>query len=573
MPDQMGQLGRRRSSNASNNPLAYGLKSFSPAGFTPDRMPKGRRQSMFSRSNLLSAVKQRNIHLLLKFRRKAKLVRILCRVFAICNKDLNKTSSEDNWMALKEKLLRESNYVLQQHNLKNKNDENQKVRLNNATFDVKKFRKQPKSSVSLFPASAVELFSKSPHLRTDEENDQILRTMQKFDLFSRYPVLIQQSFAANGWLEQHQADKIVLMKNHPANCIYFVLSGRLVANSKDSNGNLATGVLKKGDKFGERDVVAMETRTSTVVCQDFTTLFAVHKKDYRKILREVATSDSTSLNKCKNLPVFYHWPFDKLQENLYSWNVQNYKEGSLICRDSNNSDWLFIVQSGSCKVVKSLPLTDAYYEYEEEQFEEDLRRMRHHQFIERISTPNSRQQLRRPASSAKTQRSNQQLTMSNYFTPHTNDHIGERPVSSRPMTSHTNRPMTSKTRVTSQSSRPVTRMTNFTNMTSQSYSSKSFVTSLYGGKPELFVALGVLQEGDGFGFRSLLPRQDRGESVCLVSSGCEIIRINKKFFKQHCDETTQSLIKMKVLLHKVFLLKFKVLYSKNFPTTRAAEKF
>ena len=35
-------------------------------------------------------------------------------------RDLNKTSSEDNWMALKEKLLRESNYVLQQHNLKNK---------------------------------------------------------------------------------------------------------------------------------------------------------------------------------------------------------------------------------------------------------------------------------------------------------------------------------------------------------------------------------------------------------------------------------------------------------------------
>ena len=52
----------------------------------------------------------------------------------------------------------------------------------------------------------------------------------------------------------------------------------VIANSKDSNGNLATAVLKKGDKFGERDVVAMETRTSTVVCQDFTTLFAVHKK-------------------------------------------------------------------------------------------------------------------------------------------------------------------------------------------------------------------------------------------------------------------------------------------------------
>jgi len=510
---------------------------------------------MFSRPFLINNAKPRNIHLLLKFRRKAKLVRILCRVFAICNKDLNKTSSEDNWMALKEKLLRESNAILKEHNLKNKNDENQKVRLNNATFDVKKFRKIPKTSVASFPASTVEVFSKSPHLRTNGENEQILRTMQKFDLFSRYPLKIQQSFAANGWLEQHQADKIILMKNHPANCIYFVLSGRLVANSKDASGNLATAVLKRGDKFGERDVVSMEMRTSTVVCQDFTRLFAVHKKDYRKILREVATSDNTSLGKCKNHPVFFHWPFIKLQENLYSWNVQNYKEGSLICRDSNNDDWVYMIKSGSCKVVKSLPLADAEYEFEGEQFDDDMRRVEQAQFIERISTPVSRgrqQQQpsgRRPASSAKSSRGNQQLTMSSFFAPQTtSNQFGSRPVTSqtnRPMTSHTNRPMTSQTRLTSQSSRPVTRMTNYTNMTSQSYSSKSFVTSLYGGKPELFIALGVLQEGDGFGFRSLLPRKDRGESVCLISSGCEIIRINKKFFKQHADETTQSLIKMK----------------------------
>ena len=42
------------------------------------------------------------------------------KVILLHFRELNKTSSEDNWMALKEKLLRESNAILQEHNLKNK---------------------------------------------------------------------------------------------------------------------------------------------------------------------------------------------------------------------------------------------------------------------------------------------------------------------------------------------------------------------------------------------------------------------------------------------------------------------
>ena len=42
------------------------------------------------------------------------------KVISLYFRELNKTSSEDNWMALKEKLLRESNALLEEHNLKNK---------------------------------------------------------------------------------------------------------------------------------------------------------------------------------------------------------------------------------------------------------------------------------------------------------------------------------------------------------------------------------------------------------------------------------------------------------------------
>ena len=33
------------------------------------------------------------------------------------------------------------------------------------------------------------------------------------------------------------------------------------------------------------------------------------------------------------------------------------RKGSLICKDSNKSDWIFFVKQGKCRVVKDIPLT------------------------------------------------------------------------------------------------------------------------------------------------------------------------------------------------------------------------
>ena len=48
------------------------------------------------------------------------------------------------------------------------------------------------------------------------------------------------------------------------------------------------------------------------------------------------------------------------------------------------------------------------------------------------------------------------------------------------------------------------------------------------------------------GFRNVLPKEQRGASVSLISCGAEVIQINKKFFQKFADETVCSLINMKV---------------------------
>ncbi|KAK2146643.1 hypothetical protein LSH36_592g01009 [Paralvinella palmiformis] len=60
-----------------------------------------------------------------------------------------------------------------------------------------------------------------------------------------------------------------------------------------------------------------------------------------------------------------------------------------------------------------------------------------------------------------------------------------------------------------------------------------------------FVNLESLHAGQVFGFRSCLDEEERGPSVSLVSGGCEVLQINKKFFLTHADEAILGLIKVK----------------------------
>ncbi|ELT89519.1 hypothetical protein CAPTEDRAFT_222416 [Capitella teleta] len=64
-----------------------------------------------------------------------------------------------------------------------------------------------------------------------------------------------------------------------------------------------------------------------------------------------------------------------------------------------------------------------------------------------------------------------------------------------------------------------------------------------------FVELESLHTGAIFGLRSCLVPEERGPSASLVSGGCQVIQISKKFFLAHADEAIYSLIKFKT---KVF---------------------
>ena len=48
------------------------------------------------------------------------------------------------------------------------------------------------------------------------------------------------------------------------------------------------------------------------------------------------------------------------------------------------------------------------------------------------------------------------------------------------------------------------------------------------------------------GMRSILPPELQGEAAALVSAGCEVIQINRKFFAKYLDDNMTSIIALKV---------------------------
>jgi len=347
---------RRKGSNAlmAGTKASLDQRKYSTTSLSqfvlPEKFTKARRESMYARSASRAPKKPITcIPFIIRFRRAAKLVRTLCKIFAVCKSNFN-FSDSNNWLAMTKHLLCESN--LQKSDENQQNDATNETGLSKQMFDISQFRRMT-TKRDVIPSKMKDLLRKSPYVRSAAENANVRRFLQKFEVFSRYPIDVQNGFSSSGWLEEFAANRVILLKGHHASCLYFILSGRLVSNERDGDKDV-TNLLKSGDKFGEDDIVAEENRQMMVVTQDISELFAIHKKDYMRIMNKIGVKDAESLNICRSNPVFNHWPLETLKQNTFAWNIQNYKPGTLIVHDSSQCEWVYVVKSGMCKVIRCI---------------------------------------------------------------------------------------------------------------------------------------------------------------------------------------------------------------------------
>lgn len=134
---------------------------------------------------------------------------------------------------------------------------------------------------------------------------------------------------------------------------------RVVVTSFDqkSGGTNFLVTLHRGMSFGELAVITRSRRQATVSTATPTELLCISAGDFVDIFMSggiKSLTDPEHNDFIRSVPFLKHWPIECLASNPQSCMFHFFSRGQVLVRDSNHSDWIYVVKSGSLSVLKKL---------------------------------------------------------------------------------------------------------------------------------------------------------------------------------------------------------------------------
>ncbi|XP_072037464.1 uncharacterized protein [Amphiura filiformis] len=189
-----------------------------------------------------------------------------------------------------------------------------------------------------------------------------LRGLQSITSFAEYPPHLQDKLARTAYFYSIPSKKVIVRQGHHAETFYFLITGQAeetITEHKDKDKEPESTIVntyEKGDSFGELEIVHNIPRKTTIAADTTCEVLAIDSEDFYDMFMEDGdqTFEFDHFKFLRTIPFTKGWPIRKLYEHPQMCMSHFFKKGSVIVRDSNNSEWLFIVKSGSCQVIKEL---------------------------------------------------------------------------------------------------------------------------------------------------------------------------------------------------------------------------
>ncbi|XP_028406606.1 uncharacterized protein LOC114529077 isoform X2 [Dendronephthya gigantea] len=239
-----------------------------------------------------------------------------------------------------------------------KGEDQEKETLNSDLyFDLSYFKANRKMYVS---AETKHVLSSPSNARTEQQIAKVKYWLSYIQSFSEYPRRMQQKLIQVGWYECHAAKRVLIRQGHRPQAFYFLLSGSAVVTVMDKKTQISRTVhfLKRGDSFGELAILHDTVRQSTIITREFSELLVISKEDFIEIFmasRGVKTiTDPDHVEFIRNINFLKEWPIELLSVNPKRCLFHFFRRGAVLVKDSNRSDWIYVVKSGSCRVLKKL---------------------------------------------------------------------------------------------------------------------------------------------------------------------------------------------------------------------------
>ncbi|KAK7011448.1 cyclic nucleotide-binding domain-containing protein 2-like isoform X1 [Biomphalaria glabrata] len=222
-------------------------------------------------------------------------------------------------------------------------------------FDPSYFKANREISLSSEVRSILKLH---PDRRTQEQIQTTVFGLQSIPSFAEYPLHMQEKLAKVAWLDIVTPNRTIIRQGHFAENFYFIVSGQaLVTIHRPGDASAQTAALmRKGTSFGELALLHHSRRTATVTSHDTVQLLSVGRDDFFDIFmsRHIKGEIPEHIKFLSQLDFMKDWPIERLLERPDQCLLHFFKRNMVIVKDSHRSDWLYVVKSGSCQVLKQL---------------------------------------------------------------------------------------------------------------------------------------------------------------------------------------------------------------------------
>ncbi|KAM5180514.1 cyclic nucleotide-binding domain-containing protein 2-like [Mantella aurantiaca] len=231
----------------------------------------------------------------------------------------------------------------------------------NLLFDRSLFKAKMEMVLS---SEAKQILTSQPMKRTVEEAKLAMLSLRTtVASFAAYPVYIQEKLAQVGWYECFGPGRVIIRQGHVAQSFYLILSGTAVvtkvSRARKTGEPFAKTVafLKRGKYFGDVAILTNTKRNATVVCHDTVSLLAVARQDFLNIfLNNESQEGPDHIQLLQSIDLLSGWPIDKLPYNNPRICIHTfYRPGTVITKDSKASSKIYVIKSGSVRVLKAVP--------------------------------------------------------------------------------------------------------------------------------------------------------------------------------------------------------------------------
>ncbi|XP_060558427.1 uncharacterized protein LOC132718728 isoform X2 [Ruditapes philippinarum] len=206
---------------------------------------------------------------------------------------------------------------------------------------------------------ARRILTMEPEERSKEEVYYAMIALRGIDCIADYPLRMQEALARHGMFQSFDPKRIIVKQGHPPLYFYFILYGTVVVATLDTGEPYAKTrvTLRRGENFGELAIAHRIPRQSTVLTMEYTEFLTIDCDTYENIFMAGGVKtihDPDHNNFMRSMYFLRDWPLEKLQSNPKALEFCYFRRNTVMVKDSNMSDWIYIVKSGSLRVYKKL---------------------------------------------------------------------------------------------------------------------------------------------------------------------------------------------------------------------------